>query len=152
MLRFFSTPQKIALWALPTPSWWIFNQKSKIWAPKAGLKNYGIAGVVASGALLKTLLDLLVPYGFVLGPFWGRCWSLLEAFWVPFGSLGPLFGRPGSQIGDAKGALWQHCRHTFSKCAFGATLVQFRHLGRRGLLLSSSPSLHTSLSGAWLLC
>ena len=86
MLRFFfNTPKNRSL-SPPEALFVNFLPKNEILDPKTDLKNYWIAGVVASGALLKTLLDLLVPYGFVLGPFWKRCWSLLKAFWVLFGS------------------------------------------------------------------
>ena len=65
-------------------------------ASKTALKNYTIAGVAASCALFKTLLDLLVPYGFVLGTFWSDFGAMLNRFGKIFGlvfdALGWCFG------------------------------------------------------------
>ena len=58
--------------------------------------------MVASCALFKTLLDLLVPYGFVLGPFWSDFGAMLNGFWRVFGLvfnvLGWCFGLHGSRF------------------------------------------------------
>ena len=71
---FFQHPKK----SLPEPSRGPLGdfllQKSKILDPQNGPKKCTIAGVVASCALFKTLLDLLGSYGFVLGIFWKRSW------------------------------------------------------------------------------
>ena len=80
---FFQHPKKSLSEPSRGPLGEFFNQKSKILEPKTDLKNYGIAGVVASCALFKTLLNLVVSYGFV----WGAFWCLMEATMVPFGGV-----------------------------------------------------------------
>ena len=59
--------------------------------------------------LFKTLLDLLVPYGFVLNPFLIDVGAMLSGFWKVFGLvfdvLGWCFGLQGSRCELTKNAF-----------------------------------------------
>ena len=102
MLRsFFNTPKNRSL-SPPEALWVYFAQKNKILDPKQMLKKYTLAGVVASFAVFKMLLDLLVPYGFVLDPFGSDFGAMLNRFWKVFGLV---FDARRQRPGGLRGAI-----------------------------------------------